>query len=318
MAPLIIEPATLEEMEPALQLLFQYVPDSQRPAAVARAREMFATELDPGGLLVARRGGELAGATLVNLAPGAVGFVWPPQAQAGSEREALEDALVQTAISWLRSRGTRMAQALLPVADISLGLPLERHGFAHVTRLEFMRRALVPRTDDLPMLLNLTFESYRPDTQECFETTLLRTYHGTQDCPELNDVRSLDEIIAGHRAQGAFDPRRWWLAMGDGEPVGVLLTNLIPESGAWELVYMGIVAEARGRGFGAQLVGKALTEASQAGAPELTLSVDGRNLFAQRIYRRLGFELWDEREVFLNILSAANRSADSSSNLPTL
>src|SRR5207237_1563992 len=130
---------------------------------------------------------------------------------------------------------------------------------------------------------------------------LLRTYEGTQDCPEITGVRTAEEIIAGHRAQGKHDPRRWWVALAGGRPVGVLLLCEVPEWAAWDVAYVGVVPEARGRGYGRELMHRAVAEARADGVARLTLSVDVRNRRAWELYKGLGFEPHDRREGFLAI-----------------
>ena len=75
----------------------------------------------------------------------------------------------------------------------------------------------------------LAYEGYSTCDRALFERTLLRSYDGTRDCPEVNGVRTIAEIIAGHRAQGKHDPDRWWLAFAEDQPVGVLLVAQVPE-----------------------------------------------------------------------------------------
>ena len=82
-------------------------------------------------------------------------------------------------------------------------------------------------------------------------------------------------------------------------PVGVLLLTAVPECGALDLSYLGVVPGARGQGFGRELAGKAIREAVAARAAQLTLAVDARNLPARQLYARLGFEEAQAREVFL-------------------
>ncbi|MFZ8477881.1 GNAT family N-acetyltransferase, partial [Staphylococcus aureus] len=72
----------------------------------------------------------------------------------------------------------------------------------------------------------------------------------------------------------------------------------------WDVSYVGIVPEARRRGFGRELMRKALIEARVAEATQLTLSVDVRNRPAWELYRRLGFEAFEQREVYLAIWKA--------------
>jgi ribosomal protein S18 acetylase RimI-like enzyme len=109
------------------------------------------------------------------------------------------------------------------------------------------------------------------------------------------------EVIEGHRAQGTYDPDRWWLARAGGEPVGVVIVVELPESGAWEIAYMGVVPEARRRGFGRELLLKVLWEARAADVLRVTLSVDVRNVPAWELYRGVGFEPFDRRAVYLAV-----------------
>ncbi len=131
--------------------------------------------------------------------------------------------------------------------------------------------------------------------------TLQRTYEGTLDCPEVNGARTIDEVIAGHQAQGRFDPDRWWLALRDGQPVGVMLLSELAESNDWEVAYMGLVPEARRQGLGRQLLLQALHAARAAGVRSVTLSVDGRNHPAWQLYVGTGFVPYDRREVYLAV-----------------
>jgi ribosomal protein S18 acetylase RimI-like enzyme len=132
-----------------------------------------------------------------------------------------------------------------------------------------------------------------------FHDTLLRSYEGTLDCPELNGVRGVEDVIAGHRAQGPHDPERWWLALLDGRPAGVIILNEVPDLGCWDLGYLGVVPEARCRGVGRAMTARAVRAARAAGAAELTLAVDVRNAPAWNLYTRQGFKAFDRREVYL-------------------
>ena len=114
-------------------------------------------------------------------------------------------------------------------------------------------------------------------------------------------VRTVEEAIAGHRAQGRFAPGRWWLAVAGSRPAGVLLMTEIPEIGDWDVSYLGVVPEARRRGFAKEMMLRGLFEAKAAGVKRVTLSVDSRNLPALQLYRDLGFSPYDRREVYLAI-----------------
>jgi ribosomal protein S18 acetylase RimI-like enzyme len=295
-------PARPEELPDAFRLIFQDLPPGERTERVAHAvNHLREGRLDPEGVLVERGPAGLLGAIVCMPVAGAGALIWPPRSVGDGHELDREDRLVRRAVHWLRGRGAKLAQALLSPAEAPLAAPLRRNGFSHVTHLWYLCRDLGPLAalPDAPAAL--AFRPFDPRRPGVFRQTLLRTYEGTLDCPEVNGVRTIDEVIAGHQAQGRFDPDRWWLALRAGDPVGVLLVVELPESGDWEVAYMGLVPEARRQGLGRQLLAKALHEACAAGVPRVTLSVDGRNLPAARLYQRLGFEPFDRREVYLSV-----------------
>ena len=195
----------------------------------------------------------------------------------------------------------KTGETLLTPEERFLADPLLRNGFAEVTSLRFMRHDLNLPLSCLNVPTHLDYQTFSDD--EMFRQTLMRTYEGTQDCPEVNGVRRIEEVIEGHRSQGRFDPERWWLARENGVPVGVLMMTEMPESGDWETAYMGVVPEARRRGFGREILLHGLCEARAAEAPSVTLSVDSRNQPAWRLYRSLGFDPYDQRNVYLAIFA---------------
>jgi mycothiol synthase len=299
-SPVAIGPAYPQELEAAFRLIFRHAEGAERERRVANAVEMVHQgELEAAGVVVARGGRGLRGALVCLPVAGASGLVWPPQVTAGPDRADLEDQLVRHATAWLRQRGAKLAQALLFPAEVSLAGPLLRNGFRQITRLWYMRHDLDGKGPDAPADGRLGFRTYGDGDPAQFHETLLRTYEGSQDCPEVNGVRSLAEIIAGHQAQGRHDPRRWWLALDDDHPVGVLLLADVPDYRGWDLSYLGVVPEARRRGIGRRLAVKALREARAADRVQLTLAVDARNRPARDLYRSLGFQAYEERTVYL-------------------
>jgi ribosomal protein S18 acetylase RimI-like enzyme len=301
-ASLTVASARSEDLEAAFRLIFQHSDTDNLSIRIANALEMVRQgELDPAGVLVARDPRGLLGAMVCMPVPGAGGLVWPPQAKELTDQTAIEDQLVRTAAAWLRQRGAKLAQALLTANEGPLALPLERNGFRRVTSLWYMRHDLSLTAASLFGSERLTYQTYRDGDRDWFHQTLLHTYVDTQDCPEVNDVRSIEEIVTGHQAQGRHDPDRWWLALDEDRPVGVLLVTEMPEWRGWDLSYVGVVPEARRRGYGRELTRKAIAEARAADMVQLTLAVDTRNRAAWNLYRRLGFEPYDQREVYLAV-----------------
>jgi ribosomal protein S18 acetylase RimI-like enzyme len=301
-----IAPADGDDLDAALALLYRRLPPAERDCVRERTRRSLASgELDARGLLVARDGGQVIGAMLVQPAPGAVGLVWPPQAEPGGGRDAVEDALVRAALAWFEKLGLKLAQALLPPEHPELGEPLQRNGFRLVTTLLFQRRPVVPPLDTP---LTLTFEPLGPENRAVWEDTLRHTYGESGDCPELSGRRSLADVIDGHAGQGGR--AAWWLVREAGRPVGVSLLHATPEWDAWEIAYCGLIPAARRRGLGRQLVGHAVAYTAAAGARQLVLSVDSRNRAACGLYQSCGFTTWERQDVYLSFLAIGGERHD--------
>jgi ribosomal protein S18 acetylase RimI-like enzyme len=296
------QPARTEELAPALRLVFQGLPPGERDGRVANALHLLERgELQPEGFFVLRgRDGPRAAIVCVPV-PGASALVWPPASVADERRKEREDLLVRHARRWLQGRGVKLAQALLAPEEAHLAAPLVRNDFTYVTDLWYLRHDLQLAAHWLSAPARLRLETFAMAGVADFQSALARTYEGSRDCPEVNGVRTIEEVLRGHQAQGRYDPERWWLARADDKVAGVLLMTEMPESGDWEVAYVGVVPEARRGGVGRELMLHALVEARAAGAPRLTLSVDGRNQPAWALYRALGFEPYDRRAVFLAV-----------------
>lgn len=299
-----IDSARPHELATAFRLVFSYLEDEERSARVASAQSLVSLgELDAGGILVVRDDGGLRGAMVCVPLPGAGGLVWPPFVEEMPDRQLTENQLVTRGCDWLRGRDARLAQALLTERELPLAGPLERNGFTKITQLVYLQHSLEEMTPIAERGLRcLPYHRVEP---RLFHETLLRTYEGSLDCPEVNGLRTIEEIIVGHQGQGKFDPMRWWVVLVDESPVGVVLLTDVPELEAWDLSYLGIVPEARGQGWGRLLTQLALRAAQAAEVQRLIVAVDKRNTPALNLYQRLGFQAYEERTVYLAIFDSA-------------
>jgi mycothiol synthase len=294
-----ITTAAPEERSAAFELALRHLGEDIRPARVLNALTLLAAgEINPEGIFVARGAGGLCGVQICVPLPGASGLFWLPKTYPADA--ALEDQLVHFALDWLGERGTKLAQAFLSPPEGPGGGSLLRCGFREVTSLLFLEHALdrIPS----PPAPRLQLYTYVERNRLAFHATLLRTYEGTRDCPELNGVRTIEEIIAGHVGHGNFRPDRWWLALEGNRPVGVAMVSEAPDQDAWELSYLGVVPEARGRGLGRELAIHVLHSAQTSQASKLILAVDERNFPALQLYREVGFLSVGFREVYLKVL----------------
>jgi ribosomal protein S18 acetylase RimI-like enzyme len=148
---------------------------------------------------------------------------------------------------------------------------------------------------------DLTFVIYDNSHQARLKQLIERSYDGTLDCAGLNGIRDIENVITGYQATGTYRPENWLIVRAGETDVGVLLLADHPKAGHWELMYMGLVPDARGRGWGRQIAQHAQWLAGRAGVERIVLAVDSVNEPALRVYRHSGFEMWDRRAVYVRI-----------------
>ena len=146
---------------------------------------------------------------------------------------------------------------------------------------------------------SLQWRPYGDELYPLFAGILSDTYRDSLDCPRLTGLRTIDDIIAGHRAAGLFDPRRWWLLMRDDRPAGCILLTENPLRPALELAYMGVHPDHRRRGLAGLLLTYALGLAQRGGLEFITLAVDAANHPARRLYASFGFRETARRRAFV-------------------
>jgi GNAT superfamily N-acetyltransferase len=171
------------------------------------------------------------------------------------------------------------------------------------TRLPLPERLISDQSSSSGTTLpRLVWKSFGAGGEREFRALLQATYISSQDMPELEGARSLDDIIEGHRSAGRFEPDRWRLGQVPGEPdtAVILLLSEVPDRDVWEIVYLGLTVAARGRGLGLAAIAHAL-DLARPHVSRLELAVDVRNLPAFRLYESAGFVSFDRRSVHLAV-----------------
>ncbi len=64
----------------------------------------------------------------------------------------------------------------------------------------------------------IDWRPFGPETEAEFRAVLQQTYIRSLDMPELEGIRSLDDILASHRAAGRFVADRWRMGLVRGDP----------------------------------------------------------------------------------------------------
>jgi mycothiol synthase len=290
----------------ALALLYRDVPTPLRDRLIQRVQEEAARgEIDLSGLWVAQtRGGRIEGVLLTQELAGRAAAVWAPVTRMRLGRSSLASALVRVVLADLQERGFALAQAVLDeTTEPRTRRDLERGGMPWITDLLYLERNLKAELPP-PAPLAFTWQSYTNELDSEFRTVLKASYTASLDMPELENARTLDEIMMGHRAAGSFSPDRWQLGRLPGEPdsAAVLLMTSIPERNLWEVIYLGLTPQARGRGLGRDVIRHAV-ELARGNAASLLLTVDARNLPAVQLYTSCGFQIRDRRSLHLAVFS---------------
>lgn len=286
-----------ERRQEVAAMLFAHLTATEREQRVEQLRTaLIKRELDEATILTAWLGECVLGVLVVELIPGSSAVLWAVRSRPGSERTTCEDALFSHAIQMLQSRGVKLAQSFLPPAEEAAANALLRNGFQRIASVWHMRCDLPGGADDSVDVVQM--QPFDKIDATVFQETLLRTFDETLDCPELNHLRTSDEIFAGHRA-GAPDASRWWLIEVGDKPVGVLILADAPFPDFWDLAYLGILPEARRRGLAREALAFAKRQAVAVGQKGMTLMVDERNRPAIDLYQQHGFHFVATRDVYL-------------------
>lgn len=301
---IVVEAARGEELPAAFSLMYQHLPLAERYRSVTNALRLVERgDLTLEHVLVVRRGERMIrGVVVFSPCAGAAGQVWPPRVLAGTDSAKVEDALVQGALDRLRSYEVHFVQAMLAPGEDNLAPSLLRAGFAHLSALLTLAHPLYLADDlsqDRELDPPLIWRRFVDSDAEVFQRTLLETYEGTLDFPELNGLRDVSEIMQAHEKHGRCDPDYWFLVCREGRPQGVVLLIEMPEWNEWELSYIGVVPAERGKGIGRAMVQETIRIARRLATSQLTVSVDSRNVPAWQLYVNLGFRALDEYKVYL-------------------
>jgi ribosomal protein S18 acetylase RimI-like enzyme len=289
----------------AIALVLDDVSPSQRhEVAGALLNDDAAAELLSEPLFVALRDGSLRGTAWGQIQSGKIAVFWPPRLVAGEERKTAS-ALAESVMRAIDQMPIEMTQVLIQTPNPDEIELLRRVGFRHLADLLYLtsEASRLP-ADGSPT--DLVFETYHPSQRSRLMALIERTYDGTLDCTQLDGVRNIEDVINGYENTGVFRPENWLIVCGDGKDVGVLLLADHPNAGHFELMYMGLVPEARGRGWGRQIAEHAQRMVRRAGVERIVAAVDAANTPALRMYQMAGFDIWDRRTVYVRFSAAGH------------
>ncbi len=287
-----VEPA---EIDPALRWILG---SGQRPADdrhIAEFKE-FARyrRIDLHEIVVAARsadapaGPSIVGALLAVISPGRTALLLGPGDGSSSLGIAEWQELMEATCTRCAAQGVHLVQALLDPTDRRAIDRLLAQQFRRIAELLYLHTTLRARLPQVDLPPACHWDTYSPATHVAFAAAIADSYRGSLDCPGINGLRDIEDVIAGHKAGGEFDPAFWFLLRDESRTLGVLLLNRVAHNDIAELVYLGVAPAVRDQGIGSTLVRHALWSAAQMPARRLTLAVDSQNGPAVRLYYRTG------------------------------
>ncbi len=277
-------------------LALSAVPATDRPRHIAAWSG--AIHRGNATLWIGNRDGQVVAAMLAEVQPGRTAVVTCPQTSAGQPPE-VAGAVLRRVVEQLHGGGVALVQAIPPTSTAATTSQFQAAGFEQACQLLY----LVSVSADFPAvcpddgLETIPFERRPSGSFSPHHTSELTK--GRSIARNLPPAAALDDVLAGYRAVGTFDASRWLVVRNRGADVGCLLLADHPDANAWELVYMGVVPDARGRGLGVAIVRHAQWLTAQAGRERLTAAVDADNGPAIEAYAAAGFTGWNRRTVFL-------------------
>lgn len=289
------------ERRAALELVLRPVAPDARAGVVDAVAAQPRERLGPlDALIVARTAGRVVAATWAQPSPGRAAGLWPPVAIGGVAPNVSRKLLLR-ALDVVDAADVAMTQALFEKTDDTRIPLLESVGFERIAELLYLGRSLRGADACRASRDSVRFVSYAGDDERLMRV-IEATYQGTLDCPAMEGRRDPRDVLHGYRTTGRHDPADWLLVQGSNaadDDLGVLLMTEHPASMQYELVYMGLVPEARGRGLGRAVVDEAIKVASQRGAEQLMVAVDAANAPARRVYDAAGFAAWASKQVYV-------------------
>jgi len=297
-----IRPAHDSELQTAVRLILATAsghPDEMQVRECLRLAG--AHRQDAGGIWLAEQGGRVLSAVMPVVSPGKTMLLFVPTHLHGEQQTVLTRKLIDALCGRAAQQGVHLAQALLEVHDEGLQGMLIACGFGKLAELLYLQAA-VGKVAEPTLPPGCNWLTYSPSRHELFASTILATYQDSFDCPGLNGLRTIDDILAGHRATGDFDPEHWFILCEEQTPVGAVLLSKVLRTDVTELVYLGLIPQRRGHGLADILMRRAAAMAMASKHGRLSLAVDAGNVPALKLYWRHGMQVIGRKLALLRDL----------------
>ncbi len=261
--------------------------------------------IDASHQVLAMQNELIAGSCLWVPSPGRTGMLFSPNIRNFPDVVEPVGLCLRQCVHEAALADLTMVQMLLEPADAA-GIQMANNaGLWQLATLQYMERRTPRFRGSVELPSGYQLETYTPPAHDDFIHAIEKSYVDTRDCPALTGLRSIDDVVAGHKAVGVFDPSLWFMVRDAARaPIGCLLLGYVPQRDALDLVYLGLAPEARGKGVARALMQLLLRTAVERKTTLMSLAVDAQNTPARNLYRRFGYSMVSERVAMVSRTSA--------------
>ncbi|MBA2116046.1 GNAT family N-acetyltransferase [Bremerella alba] len=256
------------------------------------------------GLMTATRGNRVVASIWCLIQPGKIGSVWGPGILS-EESDSTADLLVRKAIQFGKQHGCHLLQSLVGQENPTAGKLLVRSGFQSITLLSHLE-ALTEDVHAEPPRGDLQFQRCDDFQSEAFRSLIAQTYDNSLDCPELDGLRDVEDVLDGYYATSGLSTDHWYTLEHGSETIGVVITAHHVEPQQLELIYFGLTPRFRRMGLGSEMIRFVLELAQSMGCRSTITGADQRNTPAMALYREFGFQQAEAKELYLLPLRLSN------------
>lgn len=291
-----------EEIHEALALTLKLPgssPVQTRAQVLAFLKYVEDRPMPPDAQYAAVVNGELATAGFRLDSPGKTALLFVPSMQAFTHPIDTVVSVIDYLVEAGLQRGMSLFQVLAPPDSPRDAHLLTQAGFRLIAELIYLERPATLPTSTSTDPSGITWIGYDQSTHKLFAETIEASYEDSLDCPDLLGLRQMEDIIAGHKDAGEFDPERWFIICHDDRPAGCLLLSRVRNRSALELVYMGLRPAARGKGLAKTMLRRAIQVTVNARLAYITLAVDARNDPARTLYDSFSFSETIRRSAWI-------------------
>jgi ribosomal protein S18 acetylase RimI-like enzyme len=300
--PITVRAPQQDEINSAVRMILSS--DGHRPSdehVVDFLRFVIARGVDINDLKLAEQNGRVQWAILPVVSPGRTMLLFGSTDRVREHEQRCAGRVINEVCAAFARRDIHLAQALVEPGNYPARRLFNQCGFSDLAELLYLQTT-VRHVPPPSMPMGFSWETYSPATHGKFIQAIQQTYEESLDCPALTGLRSMEDVIASHKASGEFDPNHWFLLYEKQTPVAVLLLSEAPRSDAMELVYLGLTPAARGRGLGALALRKALWVTQEQEVSRLSCAVDAANVPALKLYYRHGMERVGSKQALIRDL----------------